>query len=244
MPIKPFCAALAVVLVTIAPTFALPAARAATPPHIALTDGEPLRRVRVDPDNPSFVVSLNADGSLVVSQRDDATAITLPSTKALPAEIDDLLPHRGERKKLAVAVDSTLPYVTLLKVVNVAYDVGFGEVGILGSEKEPRGESSELVLHFERGRTIGPNEKFLLMSLGNDGNVSLQLGMVADAQVTHVNLAGAPNAAAGLVPKGRTMKDAFLRADFEVPVGKVLGLLRALRTIGFTKAEIVGEATE
>ena len=236
---------LAVIAMAVAPFFALQPVRAAAPPHFAHVDGEPLHRIRADLDYPSLVVHLNADGSLVVSQRDKAgdRANTLPSIQALPAEIDALIPRRGERKELAVAVDSIVPYSNLMKLMNKARDAGFGEIGILEPEKEPRGGPSRLGIHFQHLSTMDPSKKALFMSLGKDGNVVLSFGLGDDATVRHVNLTGAPDAAVGLVPNGRAKIKAFFRADFEVPVGDALELLRELRAIGFTNINIVGEAT-
>jgi biopolymer transport protein ExbD len=234
MTLKPFRATLAVMT---AAFVAVPTARAEAPHH----------QTRVAPDAPSLVVRLNADGSVVVSQRDKAEGgvMTLPSIKAFPAEIDALVPRRDDRKTLAVAADATLPYVKFMTVMNDAKKAGFAKIGLLGPEKQPRGDPSELTVRLsDDNRMPDPATRPIFLSLAGDGTVHIVLGMGNDAPVMNVKLAGAPDAAAGLVPTGRPNKKAYFRADFDANFGNALELLRRLRVIGFTNLTIVGEATD
>jgi len=224
--LKRFCTMLAVIVATIAMVSVSSPVLAAAPAHIAL------------------VARLNADGSLTVSQRDKEAVIALPSIKALPAQIDALLPRKEDRKKLALAADTTVPWSGFLKLMNVAKDAGFGEVGILRSEKEPSGEPAELTIHFEGDGLPPLTGEPLFVSVGEDGNVILSLGIGENAHGTTASLAGALDAAKGLVPKGRHQKKAYLRADFAVRTGTVVELLHQLYVIGFTKIGIVGEEME
>lgn len=247
MTLRSFYVLLAAIAVTVAPIFALTPAQAAMPPHSTGISEE----ARADLGSPSLTVHLNADGSLIVSQDDKAggAATTLPSTRAFPAEIDALVPRKEERKNLGVTADSTVPYRNFLSLMNDAREAGFNEVGIREIEKkQPHDVPSELVIRLSSSSPmLDPRNKPLFVSVGDDGTVLLSLGiplgMRAEAKRMDASLAGASDAAAGMVPKGRAKK-AYFRADFEVPVGKVFGLLRELRAIGFTNMGVMGEATE
>lgn len=236
MTLNPSCATLAAAVVTIAATFALPPVWAATSPYGG---------VQADLGNSSLTVRLNADGSVAVSQagKAGAAAITLPSIQALPAEIDALVPPPRQKKKLAVRIEPAMPWKTFMILMNQARGAGFGDVGFPGFEKTPCGGSSELTIHL-LGDNKMPSGKPLFVSLGNDGNVILTLGLGADAHGKTVSPAEAPDAAAGLVPKGRAKTQAFYRADLDVPFSKGVNLMRRLGAIGFCKIGLVGEATE
>lgn len=198
---------------------------------------------------PTLVVRLDADGSLTLTQRgsDAAPVITLPSIQALPAEIDALIPRTAERKQLAISADSKGPYRNLLKAGKVAEDAGFDEFGILESEKGKSGEFSELAVGFRPGQKFLPSDKTLFVSLGDDGDVLVSLGIPGIAkspQERDVKLGSAPDAIIGLVPKGRPRTETYLRADFGVPIGDVMDFLRKLQAIGLKNITIIGEATE
>jgi biopolymer transport protein ExbD len=145
-----FCAAFAVIIAAIAAISASPPVRARTPPHIAL------------------VIRLNADGSLLLSQRGkEAGAVTtLPAIQALPAQIDALVPRMADRKKLAVAAEPTVSYGNLLNLMNMAKKAGFSDVGILRPEKDPHGEPAELAVHLQGGGLPPLTGNPLFVSLG------------------------------------------------------------------------------
>jgi len=227
---KRFVAALTVVVATIAVVFTFSPVRAETP-----SQGNPTLAVRVD-----------ADGSLVVSQRGSqaGAVITLPSVKVLPAEIDALVPRTEERKKLALSAESTGTYGNFLKVMNVARKAGFGKVSILGAEKETRDGISEMIVDLQRAKKWPPSDKALFVGYGDDGDVVLRLGLGDSAQEMVVSLGSAPDAAASLVPKGRTYKEMYFHADVAVSVGNVIDLLHKLRVIGFGNLNIAAEETE
>jgi biopolymer transport protein ExbD len=247
MTLKPFCSTLAGIAV-VAPIFLVPPVQAATPSSPAQSDEEPLHRVRADLDKPSLAVRLGADGSVVVSQgiKAGGAVITLASVQALPAEIDTLVPRKEDRKKLAVTVDPAGSYRNFIGLMNETREAGFGEVGVLELEKkQPNGVLPELKVRLSpKDLNLDPKGKPLFVSVGNDGIVVLTLGIGAEATGMNVSLAGASDAVAGMVPKDRAKKPAYFRADFEVPLGNALGLLRKLRRIGFTDICIVGEATQ
>jgi len=228
--------------------FAVPPARAATPPYIAILDRQAVHRIRADLNIPALVVRLNADGSLIVSQRDGeaGAVITLPSVHALPAEIDALVPEAKQRKKLAITADPSVPFVNFTNLMDTAKKAGFGEAGILEPKEEHKRGASELVVRLVGHKPPDLNDKSLanalFVSLGDDGNVVLSLGIGESAQGTVASLANALDAAAGLVPK-RQHKKLYFRADFKVPVGEALGLLHKLRAIGFSDVNIIGEET-
>jgi biopolymer transport protein ExbD len=190
------------------------------------------------------VVNLNANGSLIVSQRDRAEGgvITLPSIQALPAEIDALVPRKEERRKIAFVADPTLPWRDFITLMYDATKAGFDQIGILGPEKEPRGGPSELVVRLSLD-VVAPDisSKTLFVSVTNDGYVILCLGLGPEATGVRVNLAGAADAAVGLVPNGRAEKETYFRANLETLVGDAFKILRALDAIGFTKVNIVAE---
>jgi biopolymer transport protein ExbD len=227
---------LAAVVAATAATFALPPAWAAEPP----------RQIRADLHAPSLVVHLDADGSLVVSQRGKAAGgvLTLPSIEALPAEIDTLVPRKENRKKIAVAADPAVTWRDFSSLMNDARKAGFAKVGVLGLEKESRGDPSELAIRISYDLLAPDLSKALFVSLGSDGAVIVSLGIGADARGTRVNLADASDAAAGLAPKERAKKDVYFRADFDAHVGDALEVLRKLRAMGFTKVNVVAEATD
>ena len=241
--------ALLALIVLIPTNFAFPPARAAMPPHVAVLDRQAVHGIRADLTIPALVVHLNADGSLIVSQRDrDAGAvITLPSVQALPAEIEALVPDARQRKKLAVAADPSIPFVKLTDLMRTAKETGFSAVSILEPEAEHDRGASDLVVRLVGGKPPDLNDKSLanalFVSLGDDGDVILSLGLGESAQGTVAHLANAPDAAAGLVPKGQRKK-LYIRADFKVPVGEALGLLHKLRAIGFSDVMIIAEETE
>ena len=225
--LKRFCAMLTVILATVAVSMS-PPVLAAAPAHIAL------------------VVHLNADGSLTLSQRDkDAGAVmTLPSIQALPAQVDALLPQAGDREKIALAAEPAVPYGKFMKLMYMAKKAGFRGVGILRSEKDPHGKPSEIDVDFRTEIPFPPPGEPLFVSLGEDGDVILSLGIGESAHGTTAPLSGALDAAKGLVPKGRPQKHAYFRADSAVPTGTAIELLHKLNAIGFTKLGIVGEQTD
>lgn len=89
-----------------------------------------------------------------------------------------------------------------------------------------------------------PNNKPLFLSLGSDGQVTVSLGLGADASGSQVPLDQVPGAVASLIPaEERATKETFIRADFDVPYAGVMILLNKLRDAGLKKIGLVGEAT-
>jgi biopolymer transport protein ExbD len=91
-----------------------------------------------------------------------------------------------------------------------------------------------------------PNNKPLFLSLDEDGQVTVSLGMGDDATGSKVPLDQVPSAVMGLLPspEERATKETFIRANFEVPYNGVMILLNKLRDAGLKKIGLVGEATE
>ena len=131
--LKRCCATLAAILATIATICAVPAAWAATTSP-------------ADIDHPTLVVRLDADGTVIVSQRskDAGAPVTLPSVKALPAEIDTLAPQKADRRTIAVTADSTGPYANFNYLAYTAMKAGFAKVAILGVAKAAPDQPSEI----------------------------------------------------------------------------------------------------
>jgi biopolymer transport protein ExbD len=90
-----------------------------------------------------------------------------------------------------------------------------------------------------------PNNKPLFLSLGEDGIVTVSLGIGDDATGSKVPLDQVPSAIASLLPspEQRATKETFIRADFDVPYNGVMILLNKLRDAGLKKIGLVGEAT-
>ncbi len=236
MTLKPFQAPLAAIMVTMAAVLAVPTARAETP----------LDQTRIDSATPSLVVHLNANGSVVISQRDEpgGRGITLPSIQALSAEIDALVPRSQERAKLGVAVDPTVLWLSFVVVMDAAKNAGFAKIGVLGLEKDSRDGRTELTIALPRDNPTPDINKALFVSLGSDGAVVVSSGIGQDAKGSSVDVAGAPDVAAGLVPNGRPEKQVYFRADLDAHVGNALELLHRLDAIGFKKVNIAVQALE
>jgi biopolymer transport protein ExbD len=89
-----------------------------------------------------------------------------------------------------------------------------------------------------------PNNKPLFLSLGDDGQVTVSLGIGDDATGSKVTLNDVPGTVASLIPaQERATKETFIRADFDVPYAGVMTLLNKLRDAGLKKIGLVGEAT-
>jgi biopolymer transport protein ExbD len=89
-----------------------------------------------------------------------------------------------------------------------------------------------------------PNNKPLFISLGEDGQILVSLGIGSDATGSKVDMAGVPAAVAALIPATeRPTKETYIRADFDVPYKGVMELLNKLRDSGLKKIGLVGEAT-
>ena len=237
------CAMLGVIAVTMA---AVQPAPAATQPHIALAGKEPFHRIRDALDDTAVIVRLNADGSLTLSQRgDEAGAVTtVPSIKALPAAIDALVPGTRASKKLDIAAEPTVRYGSFMNLMFVGKHAGFGELGVLELDKKAHSGVSEIDVHI---RNEAPNlndkslQQALFVSLGDDGDVILSLGIGDNARGTVVKLAKVSDGVTGLVPAARTKKKTFFRADSVVPTGSALGLLHKFSAMGFKDINMVGE---
>jgi biopolymer transport protein ExbD len=91
-----------------------------------------------------------------------------------------------------------------------------------------------------------PNNKPLFLSLGDDGMVTVSLGMGDDATGSKVPLDQVPAEVDSLLPSAedRATKETFIRADFTVPYNGVMVLLNKLRDAGVKKIGLVGEATD
>ena len=89
-----------------------------------------------------------------------------------------------------------------------------------------------------------PNNKPLFLSLGEDGLVTVSLGMGEDATGGKVPMDQVPQEVHSLLPPDQwATKETFIRADFDVPYNGVMQLLNQLRNAGLKKIGLVGEAT-
>ena len=90
-----------------------------------------------------------------------------------------------------------------------------------------------------------PNNKPLFLSLSADGNVIVKLGMSGEDLGAVVPLAEVPGQVHALLPgtQERENKEAYIRADFDVPYNGVMQLMNKLRDAGIKKIGLVGEAT-
>ena len=88
-----------------------------------------------DPNNKPLFISLNADGSVVVSLGigDDATGSTAPNIDAVPTAVRSIIPADAlATKETFIRADFEVPYNGVMQLLNKLRDAGLKKIGLVG----------------------------------------------------------------------------------------------------------------
>ena len=88
-----------------------------------------------DPNNKPLFISLNADGTVVVSLGigDDATGSTAPNIDAVPAAVAAIIPADiRATKETFIRADFDVPYNGVMQLLNRLRDAGLKKIGLVG----------------------------------------------------------------------------------------------------------------
>jgi biopolymer transport protein ExbD len=87
-----------------------------------------------DPNNKPLFISLQADGSVIVSLGigDDATGSTVPNIDGVPAAVAGLVPTDRATKETFIRADFDVPYNGVMQLLNKLRDAGLKKIGLVG----------------------------------------------------------------------------------------------------------------
>lgn len=95
----------------------------------------PLNPPPPDPNNKPLFISLNSDGSVVISlgTDPDATGSTVPNLEGVPAAVEGLIPaDTRATKETFIRADFEVPYNGVMQLLNKLRDAGLKKIGLVG----------------------------------------------------------------------------------------------------------------
>jgi biopolymer transport protein ExbD len=88
-----------------------------------------------DPNNKPLFISLQSDGSVIISLGigDDATGSTVPNLDGVPAAVAGLIPADiRATKETFIRADFDVPYNGVMQLLNKLRDAGLKKIGLVG----------------------------------------------------------------------------------------------------------------
>src|SRR5271154_6248377 len=92
----------------------------------------PLTPPPPDPNNKPLFISLQSDGTVVVSLGigEDATGSTAPNIDAVPAAVEAVVPTDRATKETFIRADFDVPYNGVMQLLNKLRDSGLKKIGL------------------------------------------------------------------------------------------------------------------